>query len=95
MVLTPELFWDTDFEKIDFQKHSRKIIERVLTVGTLGDWFEISKYYGLERIKFEATQIRYLDTITLNFCCEFFNLKKEDFRCYTFQQSGHHQLWQY
>lgn len=95
MTLNPGLFWDTDFNNIDYQKYSQKVIERVLTMGTLSDWFEIQRYYGLERIKNEAMQIRYLDEITLNFCCVFFNLKKEDFRCYTFQQSGHQQHWQY
>lgn len=95
MNLTKGLFWDTDFNTINYQKHSRKVVERVLTMGTLSDWFEIKNYYGLDRIKDEAIQIRYLDQETLNFCCEFFNLKKEDFRCYTFQQSGHHLHWQY
>lgn len=95
MNLTKGLFWDTDFNTINYQKHSRKVVERVLTMGTLSDWFEIKNYYGLDRIKDEVIQIRYLDQETLNFCCEFFNLKKEDFRCYTFQQSGHHLHWQY
>lgn len=93
MNLTKGLFWDTDFNTINYQKHSRKVVERVLTMGTLSDWYEIKNYYGLDRIKDEATQIRYLDNETLNFCCEFFNLKKEDFRCYTFQQLGHNLLW--
>ncbi|OQX80124.1 MAG: hypothetical protein B6D64_03805 [Bacteroidetes bacterium 4484_276] len=95
MNLNPWLFWDTDFQAIDYQKYSRHVIERVLTLGALTDWFEIKNYYGLDKIKNEATQIRYLDEVTLNFCCEFFNLQKEDFRCYTFQQSGHNLHWQY
>ena len=75
MNLKPWLFWDTDFQTINHQKHSRKVIERVLTMGTLTDWFEIKNYYGLDKIKKEATQIRYLDEVTLNFCCELFILK--------------------
>lgn len=95
MELSAFLFWDVDKEKIDYQKSARFVIERVKTLGLLSDWFEIKNFYGLDKIKDEAMQIRYLDDVTLNFCSQFFNEKKELFRCYTFQQSGYHQLWNY
>jgi hypothetical protein len=95
MELSDFLFWDVDKSKIDYQKHARYVIERVLTLGLLSDWYEIKNFYGLNKIKNEALQIRYLDKVTLNFCSQLFNEKKEHFRCYTFQQSGHNQHWNY
>lgn len=94
MQLTKQLFWDTDIKKIDYKKNARSIIERVLTRGTINDWQEIKKYYGLERIKTEIIKIRYLDKITLNFCSKYFQLPKKQFRCYNIQQS-YRQLWNF
>jgi len=94
MNLSKTLFWDTDPTKIDYEKNARHIIERVLQRGDLCDWFEIKKYYGLDRIKSEVTQIRHLDKVTLNFCCKYFQLSKEQFKCYTTDQSIQ-KLWNY
>jgi len=88
------LFWDTDFQNIDYEEHSRFVIERVLTRGNLQDWKELKHYYGIEKIKDEVVKLRYLDKITLNFCHTFFNIQKEDFRCYNTEPSIR-QLWNY
>ena len=66
--LEPTLFWDIDIKKIDFIKFSYQVIDRVLMYGNIKDWFEIKKYYGLDKIKETAIQLRYLDKLTLNFC---------------------------
>lgn len=94
MELSKTIFWDTDINKIDYEKNARIIIERVLIRGMLSDWFEIKKFYGTERIKNEILKIRYLDKVTLNFCCKYFNLSKEQFRCYNTEPSIR-QLWNY
>ena len=83
MKLNKTLFWDIDFETIDYQKHIRFVIERVLTRGNLSDWFELKKQYDLEQIKNEIIEIRFLDEKTLNFCSYLFNTPKEQFRCST------------
>ena len=92
--LSKVLFWDIDYSEIDFEKHARFVIERVLTRGNLHDWKELKRYYGLDRIKKEVVNIRYLDKITLNFCHTFFNIQKEKFRCYNTEPSIR-QLWNY
>ncbi|MCK5034285.1 MAG: hypothetical protein KAS73_00205 [Candidatus Sabulitectum sp.] len=93
-VLRKSLFWDVDFDGIDYQSHARFVIERVLARGSLNDWRQLCGYYGLERIKNEALQIRYLDKLTLNFCHTFFNIPKEKFRCYNTDPSIR-KLWSY
>ncbi len=94
MQLSKTLFWDTDINNLDFEKHSRHIIERVLMRGMINDWFEIKKYYGLERIKEEVLKIRYLDKVTLNFCSKYLKIPKQQFRCYNTEPSIR-QLWNY
>ncbi len=93
-ILSKSLFWDIKYEELDYEKHARFIIERVLTRGNLNDWKELKRYYGLAKIKDEALLIRYLDKVTLNFCHTFFNIQKEQFRCYNTEPSIR-QLWNY
>lgn len=40
------LFWDTDFEKIDWIKHRQYVIERVLERGTEEEKIMIREFYG-------------------------------------------------
>lgn len=88
------LFWDVDFNNIDYQKYSQFIINRVLLRGTIKDWQELKSYYGLERIKQEIIKMRYLDQKTLNFCSIYFNISKTEFKCYNIPPSTK-ELWNY
>ncbi len=88
------LFWDIDYDNINYKEHARFVIERVLTRGNFNDWQELKRYYGLGKIKEEVVNIRYLDKTTLNFCQKFFNIKKEKFRCYNTEPSIR-KLWSY
>jgi hypothetical protein len=76
------LFWNTKLENIDLEKHARFVIERVLTRGLLSDWKVMKAYYGYDKIKSEVVNIRSMDKITLNFCSQYFNIPKTDFRYY-------------
>ncbi|MFN0035712.1 MAG: DUF6922 domain-containing protein, partial [Saprospiraceae bacterium] len=62
--LSKVLFWDVDFTKIDFDLRTRYVIERVVMFGNWQEWEEIKRYYGLEKIKSETMQTRYLDAKT-------------------------------
>lgn len=86
--LSKVLFWDVDFTKIDFDLRTRYVIERVVMFGNWQEWEEIKRYYGLEKIKSETMQTRYLDAKTLNFLSLYFQVPKEQFRCYIWKQSN-------
>ena len=86
MNLSKHLFWDVDITKISFDKNAEFIIPRVFQKGKLLDVQQILKYYKQEKLKNVLTKTRYLDKKTLALCCVIFNLKKEDFRCYTLKQ---------
>jgi hypothetical protein len=40
------LFWDTDMEKIDWQRQRRAVIQRVFERGNVEEKAEISRFYG-------------------------------------------------
>lgn len=86
--LSTTAFWDVDFQKIDFDEKARFVIEKVLNFGLWADILEVLQYYGIERVKKEVLEIAYLKKKTLSFCCVIFDLKPEQFRCYTRQQSS-------
>ncbi len=88
MDLSTHLFWDVDYNAIDWDKHRVFVILRVLSRGSIEDWKEIKAYYGLEKIEKALLQARYLDKRTLNFSSYYFNIPKEKFRCYNIMQSS-------
>jgi antitoxin HigA-1 len=44
------LFWDTSFDKIDWEKHKRSIIKRVFQRGNEEEKNEMKRFYGQEII---------------------------------------------
>ena len=51
------LFWDTDFDKIDWIKNSRAIIKRVFERGNDAEIREIIHFYGVNAIKKELKNV--------------------------------------
>lgn len=49
--LSPSLFWDTKIEKIDWLRHKRAVIERVMTYGNAEEKAEIRRFYGERQVE--------------------------------------------
>ena len=47
---TQTLFWDTDLNQLDLEKHEFFILKRVFERGTMDDVKFVFRYYGLDRI---------------------------------------------
>lgn len=91
---SPHLFWDIDKKQFNMTNCPSQIIQRVLEYGNLNDWALTLSCYGLEKIVSEVKQLRSLDPKALSFICCISDTKKEDYRCYHFQQSNP-ALWEY
>ncbi|NQU35952.1 MAG: hypothetical protein HQ521_22200 [Bacteroidetes bacterium] len=81
------LFWDAKKSDIDFENNKEYIIKQVLEYGLISDWKLIVSYYGLKNIGIIACTLRELDNKTLSFISLLSEIPKEEFRCYTYQQS--------
>ncbi len=44
MNLSRVLFWETNYDTIDWDKNVRYVIERVVTYGNMSDWNAIRAY---------------------------------------------------
>ena len=51
------LFWDTDFNKIDWEKNRKAIIKRIFERGNRKEIYEIINFYGFENVKDELNEI--------------------------------------
>jgi hypothetical protein len=48
--LPRSLFWEFDFDKIDWRRSYRTIIERVLDAGSVEHWEEMIRFYSRENV---------------------------------------------
>lgn len=86
------LFWDFEYDKMDWNRSYKTIMERVLDKGSERDWEEMIRFYGRENvIKALKEDITYLSDITMQAVCKYFQLSEEQLRCSTKKQlnQGH------
>ena len=80
------LFWEYDFDKIDWQQMKGLIVQRVIERGRMDDFYAILNLYGMEGVKEAIKQIPYLNPKDMTFVCYVFEIKKEDLKCFTKKQ---------
>lgn len=81
-ILSKRIFWDTDYNKIDWIKNEKWVICRVLDRGSTEDWEEIKRYYGIDKILESAKTARYLSKKAVYSISNNFNVPLEEFRVY-------------
>lgn len=86
--ISKKAFWDVSFEKIDFEKSSLFVMQKVFNYGGWNDQVAVMRYYGLDRIRREIIHASYLRKPVLSFLCVILQLQKTDFACYIKMQSN-------
>lgn len=81
--LSKKAFWDTDFEKLDYEKNAEAVIKAVFNYGTMDDVMEVLVCYGDDAVKKTLLNAPYLDGFGRDMTCAIFNLKPHDLKCYT------------
>jgi hypothetical protein len=86
--LHKRLFWEFDYDRIDWKYQYRMVIERIIQRGTKGEWEEIIKYYSLEKVvKTLKEEVSYLPDYIIKEVCDYFNVQPQELKCYTRKQS--------
>jgi hypothetical protein len=80
------IFWDVDFEKIDYDAKASFVIERVFERGDVDDIRNCRRYYGDEKISEVLLNAKFLPEVTLYLASAVINRPIKDFRCYTLKQ---------
>jgi hypothetical protein len=76
------IFWDINIAKLDYDRDKLLITERALIKGTEEDEFALYEYYGKENMKKILMEVTYLDSITIEYVSQIFNIPKEKMKCY-------------
>ena len=78
------LFWDTDMDKLDWQKAYKAVIARIVERGDQQEMDETVRFYGYKKvIKAIRDEIYFLPNYAIDRAIRFFpELKKEEMYCY-------------
>jgi hypothetical protein len=76
------IFWDIDYEKINFEKQKLFVIERVLVMGDETDERKLFNYYKIRDIKKAAKKSTLLNDMTISYLSVILNIPEEKFKCY-------------
>lgn len=82
-VFQKRIFWDVDFEKIDYDAKANFVIERVFERGDVEDIRQCRRYYGDKKVTDALLKAKYLPLHTIHFASAVIDRPLEDFRCYT------------
>lgn len=82
--INPGLLWEYRLDNFDWQKYRKTVVERVISMGRLSDWYAAFDLYGGIRgfRKIARDEVVDISPRDLNFVCHAFNIKMEDTRCY-------------
>ena len=91
--LNSALLWEYDLNEFDWQRGKVVVVQRVIEMGEPEDFFAAFDLYGgMVGFREIIKSVPYLNALDMHFVCTFFNLKREDLRCYTKKQSSL-ELW--
>ena len=82
------LWWDWDYEKMNFRKARIPVIARIIEKGTKEEYDEMVRFYGLDLVLHTLKHdIRFLADFAIEDACNYFSLQKEEIRCYIEKRS--------
>jgi hypothetical protein len=80
------IFWDVNFDTIDYNKYADFVIERVFERGDVEDIRQCRRYYGDEKVADALLNVKFLMEHRMYLAAAVINKSIEDFRCYKLRQ---------
>lgn len=84
--LNKRIFWDVNFEALDYDNKFTFIIERVFERGDVEDIRQARRYYGNNIIKKVLLNCKYLPVARIYLASAVINQPLKSFKCYTLKQ---------
>lgn len=85
-ILTKRIFWDVNFEQMDYNQNANFIIERVFERGDVSDIQNCIFYYGIHKVSEALLNAKYLPLKTIYFASAVIEKPINEFKCYTLRQ---------
>lgn len=80
------IFWDVNFEQIDFDAKANFVIARVFERGDVEDIRQCRRYYGDKKVTNALLNAKYLPLHTIYFASAILDRPLNEFRCYILRQ---------
>ncbi|NLO71428.1 MAG: hypothetical protein GX102_10940 [Porphyromonadaceae bacterium] len=82
--ISKTLLWEYDLSAFDWQAMRVLVVQRVIERGWLDDFYAMIRLYGgIENVKSIIKEIPALSPKDMNFVIHFFELDKDELKCYT------------
>ena len=81
-IFNKRIFWDVDFEKINYDAKSNFVIERVFERGDVEDIRNCRRYYGEEKVSEALLNAKFLPETRMYLASAVINKPITEFRCY-------------
>ena len=85
-VFEKRIFWDVNFEQIDYDAKANWVIARVFERGDVEDIRHCRRYYGDEKVTEVLLQTKYLPEHRIHLASAVIGKPLKDFRCYILRQ---------
>jgi hypothetical protein len=85
-VFQKRIFWDVDFDHLDYDLRANFIIERVFERGDVDDIRHCRRYYGDEKVTEALLKAKYLPLDTIHLASAVIDQPLTAFRCYILRQ---------
>lgn len=85
-VFEKRIFWDVNFELIDYDAKANFVIERVFERGDVEDIRQCRRYYGDEKVTAALLQTKFLPEHRIHLASAVIGKPLSDFRCYILRQ---------
>ena len=82
------IFWDVDFDKLDYDAKANFVIERVFERGDVDDIRQCRRYYGDEKVTTVLLNAKYLPERRIYLASAVIGRQLNEFRCYILRQSN-------
>lgn len=86
-VFHKRIFWDINFETLDYDAKANFVIERVFERGDVPDIRNCRRYYGDEKVTEALLNAKFLPKHRMYLASAVIDKPITEFRCYTLRQS--------
>jgi hypothetical protein len=85
-VFNKRIFWDVNFEKLNYDLRASFVIERVFERGDVDDIRNCRRYYGDEKVTEALLKAKYLPEHRIHLASAIIDKPMIEFRCYILRQ---------
>jgi len=85
-VFDKRIFWDVNFEQLDYDAKANFVIERVFERGDVEDIRQCRRYYGDEKVAEALLKAKYLPEHRIYLAAAVIDKPVDQFRCYKLRQ---------